>query len=106
MVWCAFCHLFSCLVDLFTVRRLADTQKDIQILLLRQQVRVLQHKARQPKRFSQLEKTLLYDRDAEFALVFTQVFAAQYMKVSIYRYVLQTNFYTVRGSFPAPVHIP
>jgi putative transposase len=59
MVWFAFCHLFSCLLDLFTVRRLTDAQKDIQILLLRQQVRVLQRKARQPKRFSRLEKILL-----------------------------------------------
>ena len=59
MFWFTFCHLFSCLVDLFTVRRLTDAQKDLQILLLRQQVRVLQRKARQPKRFSRLEKTLL-----------------------------------------------
>jgi putative transposase len=59
MFWFALCHLFSFLVDLFTVRRLTDAQKDIQILLLRQQVRVLERKARQPKRFSRLEKTLL-----------------------------------------------
>ena len=59
MLWFALCHLLSSLVDLFTVRRLTDAQKDIQILLLRQQVRVLQRKARQPKRFSRLEKTLL-----------------------------------------------
>src|SRR5215211_7078710 len=59
MVWLALCHLLSCLVDLFTVRSMTDVQKDIQILLLRQQVRVLQQKARQPKRFSRLEKTLL-----------------------------------------------
>ena len=59
MFWFVLCHLFSCLVDLFTVSCLTDAQKDIQILLLRQQVRVLQRKARQPKRFSRLEKTLL-----------------------------------------------
>jgi transposase InsO family protein len=38
---------------------LSDRQKDIQILLLRQQLRVLQRKARQPKRFSRFDKTLL-----------------------------------------------
>jgi hypothetical protein len=59
MVWSVLCHLFSCLVDLFTLRPLTDAQKDIQILLLRQQLHVLQRKARQPKRFSRLEKTLL-----------------------------------------------
>lgn len=53
------CHLFSCIVDLFTVRQGTDVQKDIQILLLRRQVRVLQWKARQPKRFSRREKMLL-----------------------------------------------
>src|SRR5450432_1843938 len=59
MLWFALSHLFSCMVGLFTVRRLTDAQKDIQILLLWQQVGVLQRKARQPKRFSRLEKTLL-----------------------------------------------
>ncbi len=59
MFWFALCHLFSCLVDLFTVRCLTDAQKDIQILSLRQSVRVLQRNARKPKRFSHLEKTLL-----------------------------------------------
>jgi hypothetical protein len=38
---------------------LTDAQKDAEILLLRQQVRVLRHKARLPKRSSRLEKTLL-----------------------------------------------
>ena len=52
-------HFFASILDLFTVRQWSEAQKDIQILLLRQQVRVLQHKARQPKRFSRLEKTLL-----------------------------------------------
>ena len=59
MFWFALCHLFSSVVDLLTVRHLTDAQKDIQILLLRQQVRVQQQKARQPKHFSRLEKTLL-----------------------------------------------
>ena len=52
-------HCFASILDLFTVRQGSKPEKDIQILLLRQQVRVLQHKARQPKRFSRFEKTLL-----------------------------------------------
>lgn len=59
MFWFALCHLFSSVVDLITLRQSPDVQKDIQILLLRQQVRVLQRKVRQPKRFSRLEKMLL-----------------------------------------------
>jgi len=57
--WFALSHLFSSVVDLITLRRSPDVQKDIQILLLRQHVRVLQRKVRQPKRFSRLEKMLL-----------------------------------------------
>ena len=52
-------HCFASILDLFTVRQGSEAEKDIQILLLRQQVRVLQRKARQPKRFSRFEKTLL-----------------------------------------------
>ena len=59
MFWFEVWHLFSSVVDLFMVRRRTDAQKDIPILVLRQQVRVLQHNARQPKRFSRFEKTLL-----------------------------------------------
>jgi putative transposase len=83
MFWFALCHLFSCLVDLFTVRHLTDAQKDIQILLLRQQVRVLQHKARQPKRFSSLEKTLLAALVAKLRRT-TSDFRAQIQPVLIF----------------------
>ena len=84
MVWFALCHLFSCLVDLCTVRRLTDAQKDIQILLLRQQLRVLQRKARQPKRFSHLEKTLLAVLVAKLRRT-TSDFHAQVQPVLIFR---------------------
>ena len=59
MFWFALSHLFSSVVDLITLRGSPDVQKDIQILLLRQQVRVLQRKVHQPKGFSGLEKMLL-----------------------------------------------
>src|SRR5215211_105725 len=83
MVWLALCHLLSCLVDLFTVRSMTDVQKDIQILVLRQQVRVLQHKARQPKRFSRLEKTLLAVLVAKLKRT-TSDFGAQVQPVLIF----------------------
>jgi hypothetical protein len=57
--WFALSQLLSCLVDRFTVRHLTGAQKDLQIWWLRQQVRGLQHQARQPRRFFRLEKTLL-----------------------------------------------
>ena len=84
MLWFALCHLFSCLVDLLTVPQLTDAQKDIQILLLRQQVRVLQHKVQQPKRFSRLEKTLLAVLVVKLKRI-TSDFRAQVQPVVIFR---------------------
>jgi len=77
-------HLFSSVLDLFFVLQLPETQKDIQSLLLRQQVRVLQRKAHQPKRFSRLEKTLL----AAFAARMKQItrdFQAQLEPILIFK---------------------
>lgn len=75
MFWFALYHAFSCFVELFTVHCLTDAQKDIQILLLRQQVRVLQRKAREPKRFSRLEKARTTDMQKK-AIEFERVMAA------------------------------
>ncbi len=44
MLYFVFSQALSFLLDLFTVRRLSDHQKDMHILLLRQQVRILQRK--------------------------------------------------------------
>ena len=59
MFWFALSHLFSSVFDLITIHQSPEIEKDIQILLLRQQVCVLKRKARQTKQFSRLEKTLL-----------------------------------------------
>ncbi len=83
MFWFALCHLPSCLVDLFAVRSMTDAQKDIRILLLRQQLRVLQRKARKPKRFSRLEKTLLAVLVAKLRRT-TSDFCAQVQPVLIF----------------------
>lgn len=59
MFWFSIAQCLSFIFDLLTIPQLTDQQKDIQILLLRQQLRVLQRKARQPKHFSRFNKTLL-----------------------------------------------
>lgn len=59
MFWYSIAQFLSFIFDLFMLAQLTDRQKDIQILLLRQQLRVLRRKARQPKHFSRFEKTVL-----------------------------------------------
>jgi putative transposase len=59
MLWFLISQLILFLVDLSTTRTLADQEKDLQILLLRQQIRILQRTHHQPKRITRVEKALL-----------------------------------------------
>jgi putative transposase len=52
-------HLVSFLLDLITVARRSDRDKDMEILLLRQQLRILQRKQPRPPRISRWEKLSL-----------------------------------------------
>ena len=52
-------HALSLLLDLIWLRRRADHDKDVEILLLRQQLRMLQRKQRAPPRMSRWEKLTL-----------------------------------------------
>jgi putative transposase len=54
-----FAQLLSFMLDLFTTSRLSDQEKDVQILVLRQQIRILQRKRAQPPRVSRWEKCVL-----------------------------------------------
>jgi hypothetical protein len=62
-------HIFRLLLDLFATRHLSDGQKDLEILLLRHQIRILHRKlphSRSP-RISVLEKGILAVLAARFA---------------------------------------
>src|SRR5919202_158961 len=59
MIWFALLHLLELVVDLLTARRRADHDKDLHILLLQQQVRLLQRQRPQPPRLSRWEKLTL-----------------------------------------------
>jgi putative transposase len=59
-------HIFGLLLDLLATRRLSDRQKDLEILLLRQQVRILQRKLSRSPRISQWEKGILATLAARF----------------------------------------
>ncbi len=52
-------HIFRLLLDLLTTSRLSDHQKDLEIVLLRQQLRIMQRKFPRSPRISQWEKGLL-----------------------------------------------
>ncbi len=52
-------HVFSLLLDLICLRGLAGADKDVESLLLRQQLRILQRKQPHPPRISRWEKLTL-----------------------------------------------
>jgi len=59
MFWFAVAHFFSLLVDWLYVRRLSDAQKDLEVLLLRHQLALLQRQLPQPPRLQPIEKLTL-----------------------------------------------
>ena len=67
MWWFILTHLATFLVDLVTVRRRTDRDKDLQILLLQHQVRLLQRQRPQPRltRWEKLTLAVLTGRLAQ-----------------------------------------
>ena len=59
MLYYLFARVFAVLLDVLMMRRVSERQKDVEILLLRQQLRILQRKLNQSPRISHGEKLLL-----------------------------------------------
>jgi hypothetical protein len=59
MFFYAIYHLLSLVVDMLTVRAKADSVKDLEIMVLRHQLRMLQCKVEGTPRCSRLEKLIL-----------------------------------------------
>ena len=59
-------HIFRLLLDLHDTRRLSDRQKDLEILLLRHQLRIVQRKLSQSPRISLWEKGILAELAVQF----------------------------------------
>ena len=59
MLFFLLAHAFSLLLDLIWLSRRAQQDKDIEILLLRQQIRILQRKQSHAPRMTRLEKFTL-----------------------------------------------
>jgi len=59
MGWFILKHIFSTLLAMVNVRRLSDQEKDLEILVLRQQLSILQRKLNHPIKPSKIEKLTL-----------------------------------------------
>ena len=55
MLWFVVMHLFSALLDLIRISRLSEHDKDLEILLLRQQLGIAERKVHKPVRASRVE---------------------------------------------------
>ncbi len=59
MIYLVFAQVLSFLLDLLAANRLSNHQKDIELLLLRQQLNILQRRLAQPPAISRWEKCAL-----------------------------------------------
>jgi hypothetical protein len=59
MVWFFIAPIFSTFLDLITISRQSTLEKDLEILVLRQQLSILQRKTSSPIRPSRIEKLKL-----------------------------------------------
>ena len=55
MVYGSLMHILTFFLDIFTILGVTDSDKDLEIIILRQQVRILQRKVKSPPRFSDPE---------------------------------------------------
>ena len=56
MIWFIVMHLFSTLLDWVRIGQLTEQEKDLEILLLRQQLGIAQRKLNKPVRSSRVER--------------------------------------------------
>ena len=59
MGWFILKHIFTTLFSFINIRRLSDQEKDLEILILRQQLSILQRKHKHPIKPSRVEKQTL-----------------------------------------------
>ncbi len=59
MLWFAVMHVFSALLDWIRIGQLSEREKDLELLLLRQQMVIMEQYATRPRRVSRAEKLTL-----------------------------------------------
>jgi transposase InsO family protein len=69
MLWFAVAQVFTLMLDVFALRRQSQHEKDLEILLLRQQLRIVERKQTRPPRLSRWEKLSLAVLTARLKMV-------------------------------------
>lgn len=69
MLWFAVAQVFTLMLDVFALRRQSQHEKDLEILLLRQQLRIVERKQTRPLRLSRWEKRSLAVLTARLKMV-------------------------------------
>ena len=59
MAWFILTRIFSAILDILTIGRQSNLEKDLEILVLRQQLSILQRKLNQPIKLGRVDKLLL-----------------------------------------------
>lgn len=59
MTWFILNHIFSTILSIVNITRLSNQEKDLEILILRQQLSILQRKHNSLNRFHPVEKMIL-----------------------------------------------
>ena len=59
MFWLALMHIISTLIDWLRIGRLSEQEKDLEILVLRQQLSLVERKLNKPLRISRIERLTL-----------------------------------------------
>ncbi len=59
MIWSLIAQGVTLILDLLTLRYSANKDKDLEVLVLRQQIRILERRVGEPVRSSQVEKLML-----------------------------------------------
>ncbi len=59
MLWFVVMHVFSTLLDWLRIGQLSEREKDLELLLLRHQLAILEQEAKRPRHISRAEKLTL-----------------------------------------------
>lgn len=66
MVWFLVSQIFSTLISLIQIGRMAETDKDLEIMVLRYQLGIAERKLQKPVRANRVEKMTLVVYQTEF----------------------------------------
>ena len=72
MGWFILKHIFATIFSFINIRRLSDQEKDLEILVLRQQLSILQRKLNHPIKPSKTEKLTPYRAKTSSQVIYSR----------------------------------